>query len=134
MTTEQTKIDGFHSYFSFAEAKAIPELGYIRKKPISVENKVDWLDFDKEGRFLLLEFQDLYLLSLYLPSGTRSDKRQNFKYETLDWFRKWSSSLVKTGKQVLVCGDLNIAHQEIDLKNWRGNQKILDFFLQRENG
>ena len=128
LTAEQTQIDGFQSYFSFAEAKGYSGVGiYSKKKPISVENKVGWLDFDKEGRFLLLEFQDLYLLSLYLPSGTRSDERQNFKYETLGWFRRWSSSLLKTGKQVLVCGDLNIAHQEIDLKNWKGNQKNSGF-------
>ena len=128
LTTEQTQIEGFQSYFSFAEAKGYSGVGiYSKKKPISVEKKVDWLDFDKEGRFLLLEFQDLFVLSLYLPSGTRSDERQIFKYETLDWFRGWSSSLVESGKQVLVCGDLNIAHQEIDLKNWKGNQKNSGF-------
>ena len=128
LTAEQTQIKGFLPYFSFAEAKGYSGVGiYSKKKPISVGNKVDWPNFDREGRFLLLEFQDLYVLSLYLPSGTRTEERQNFKYETLEWFRKWSSSLVQSGKQVLVCGDLNIAHQEIDLKNWKGNQKNSGF-------
>ena len=128
LNAEQTQIEGFLPYFSFAEAKGYSGVGvYSRKKPISVGNKVDWLNFDKEGRFLMLEFQDLYVISLYLPSGTRSEERQNFKYETLAWFRRWSSSLVQSGKQVLVCGDLNIAHQEIDLKNWKGNRKNSGF-------
>ena len=73
LNAEHTQIEGFLPYFSFAEAKGYSGVGvYSKKKPISVGNKVDWLNFDKEGRFLMLEFQDLYVLSLYLSSGTRS--------------------------------------------------------------
>jgi exodeoxyribonuclease-3 len=128
LTDEHNEVNGFLSYFSFAEAKGYSGVGvYSTKKPISIVNKVGWLNFDKEGRFLLLEFKYLYVLSLYLPSGTRGEERQCFKYETLDWFRNWISPVLNSGKQILVCGDLNIAHQEIDLKNVKGNRKNSGF-------
>ena len=128
LTEAQLHPPTFHGFFSFAEQKGYSGVGiYSKQQPLSVQTRADWPAFDQEGRFLLLEFKDLFVVSLYLPSGTRGDVRQEFKYQTLEWFQNWVSQILATGKELIVCGDLNIAHQKIDLKNWRGNQKNSGF-------
>ena len=84
-------------------------------------------DFDAEGRYLELDFGPLTVVSLYLPSGSSSPERQTAKFHFLDEFLPRMKSLMDSGREVIVCGDWNIAHKEQDLKNWKSNQKNSGF-------
>ena len=100
---------------------------FCRKKPDRIIEGVGWPDFDSEGRWVQADYGRLSVVSLYLPSGSSREDRQVFKYELMDRFKpllkKWASS----GREFIICGDINIAHKEIDLKNWRSNQKNSGF-------
>jgi len=84
-------------------------------------------EFDAEGRYLRADFGNLSVISAYLPSGSSSDERQQAKFRFMREFMPHLAKLKASGREILICGDWNIAHQEIDLKNWRGNQKKLRF-------
>ena len=84
-------------------------------------------EFDREGRYVRADFGNLSVISLYLPSGTSAEERQAYKYQFLDTFYPLLAELIATGRDIVVCGDWNIAHQNIDLKNWKGNQKNSGF-------
>ena len=86
-----------------------------------------WQEFDDEGRYLELQFGDLSIVSLYLPSGSSSEERQAAKFRFLDLFMPHLADLKKQGRDYILCGDWNIAHKQIDLKNWRSNQKNSGF-------
>jgi len=100
---------------------------FCRKKPDRIIEGLGWPDFDSEGRWVQADYGRLSVVSLYLPSGSSREDRQVFKYELMDRFKpllkKWASS----GREFIICGDINIAHREIDLKNWRSNQKNSGF-------
>jgi exodeoxyribonuclease-3 len=82
---------------------------------------------DNEGRFIQADFGKLSIVSLYLPSGSSGDATQNFKYKVLEYFEKWLLEAKRSGREVIICGDWNIAHKEIDLKNWKSNQNNSGF-------
>ncbi|MDD2864803.1 MAG: exodeoxyribonuclease III, partial [Methylococcales bacterium] len=84
-------------------------------------------DIDNEGRFIEARFGNLSVISLYLPSGSSGEERQNFKFSVLERFKIYLDSIAENGRDTIICGDWNIAHKEIDLKNWRGNQKNSGF-------
>jgi exodeoxyribonuclease III len=84
-------------------------------------------EFDAEGRYLRADFRDLSIISLYLPSGSSGPHRQDSKFRFLDEFLPHLAALRKSGREIILCGDWNIAHQNIDLANWRGNQKNSGF-------
>jgi exodeoxyribonuclease-3 len=84
-------------------------------------------EFDREGRFLQADFAELSVVSVYLPSGSSGPHRQASKYRFLDAFLPHLAKLVASGREVILCGDWNIAHQPIDLRNWRSNQKNSGF-------
>ncbi|MGL6071553.1 exodeoxyribonuclease III, partial [Craterilacuibacter sp.] len=82
---------------------------------------------DSEGRYLQLDFGPLSVISLYLPSGSSSEERQQVKFDFLAVFLPHLEALYASGREVVICGDWNIAHNEIDLKNWKGNRKNSGF-------
>src|SRR5690606_18764756 len=84
-------------------------------------------EFDPEGRYLEVAFGPVSVVSVYLPSGSSSELRQQAKYRFLAEFRPHLDRLRATGREYIVAGDWNIAHREIDLKNWRSNQKNSGF-------
>ncbi len=100
---------------------------YSRQVPDAVLTQLGSDEFDAEGRYIEFRYGNLSVVSLYLPSGSSSDERQQAKYRFLDMFlpklREWMAS----GRDYVLCGDWNIAHREIDLKNWRSNQKNSGF-------
>lgn len=100
---------------------------YSKREPDEVQVGLGWADFDHEGRFVRADFGKLSVISVYLPSGSNSEERQLAKYRFLDQFLPILAELRASGRDVVVCGDWNIAHQNIDLKNWRGNQKNSGF-------
>jgi exodeoxyribonuclease-3 len=119
--------DYFCSYFD-AQKKGYSGVAiYARKKPKKIVTGLGFDYCDNEGRYLQFDYPKLSVVSLYLPSGTSGEGRQAVKYEFLDHFAKHLMRLKKEGRELILCGDYNIAHKKIDLKNWRGNQKNSGF-------
>ena len=115
---------GFHC----AEKKGYSGVGiYARRKPDQVIEGFGNAEFDAEGRYLQADFGNLSVVSLYLPSGSSSDERQQAKFRCMAAIFPHLAALAGSGRDVVVCGDWNIAHTELDLKNWRANQKNSGF-------
>ena len=120
--------DDYLGYFSYAIKKGYSGVGiYCRHKPIKVTKYLDIPEIDDERRFIELEFDKLIIISVYLPSGSSGDERQAFKYKVLDKINKIFEEKIKQEKNIIICGDFNIAHHEIDLKNYKGNKKNSGF-------
>jgi len=118
----------FTGYFHCAEKKGYSGVGiYTRKSPDRIVEGIGDAEFDAEGRYLQADFGSLSVVSLYLPSGSSSDERQAAKFRFMELFLPRMAALRESGRDVIVCGDWNIAHQAIDLKNWRSNQKNSGF-------
>ena len=119
---------GYFAYFSDAEKKGYSGVAiFSRKQPKRVVRKLGWPHADTEGRYLQADFDKLSIISLYLPSGTSGEERQKIKFEFMDRFSPKLKQIRKKQKATIICGDWNIAHKQIDLKNWRGNQKNSGF-------
>lgn len=118
---------GYHSYFHFAEKKGYSGVGlYCKKEPKNIIRGLGFKEADTEGRYIEADFGSHSVVSLYLPSGTSGEERQAVKFDFLERYAKHLSALDKK-REYIICGDWNIAHQKIDLKNWRGNQKNSGF-------
>ncbi len=100
---------------------------YCKKQPDTVIYGMDWEQADAEGRFIHAQFGELSVISLYLPSGSSGEERQAFKFVFLDKLFSLLEEMISTGRKYIIAGDWNIAHQAIDLKNWKGNQKNSGF-------
>jgi exodeoxyribonuclease III len=119
---------GYHCFYHDAEKKGYSGVAiYCRQKPDHITSGVGNFEIDAEGRFLEVQFGSLSVISLYLPSGSSGDERQAFKFKVMDFFTDFLQTLSQNGRQYIICGDWNIAHKAIDLKNWRGNQKNSGF-------
>lgn len=128
MTEEMLQPSGFNGYFHYAEKKGYSGVGIYSKGPADkVIEGLGYADIDSEGRYLEVQIGNLSIVSLYLPSGSSSEERQTIKYSVMERFYPHLADLKNGGRDVVVCGDWNIAHREIDLKNWRGNQKNSGF-------
>jgi exodeoxyribonuclease-3 len=128
LTAEMQCPDGLHAYYHCAEKKGYSGVGlWCRKRPDRVIEGMGHGEFDTEGRFIRADFGKLSVVSLYLPSGSSSPERQEAKFRFMDYFLPLLTSMAAEGRDVLVCGDWNIAHQQIDLKNWKSNQKNSGF-------
>ena len=115
-------------HFHCAQKKGYSGVGiYTRTPPDSVQCGLGIEDIDSEGRYLQADYGNLSIVSVYLPSGSSSPERQAVKFRFLDRFFPHLEHLRRCGREVLLCGDWNIAHKEIDLKNWRSNQKNSGF-------
>jgi exodeoxyribonuclease-3 len=128
MTPEFLNPDGFHGHFHYAEKKGYSGVGvYSRKKPDAVFIGFGSPEFDAEGRYVRCDFGNLSVISLYCPSGSSSPERQEAKFRFMALFMPHLSTLIAEGRELVICGDWNIAHKEIDLKNWKSNQKNSGF-------
>lgn len=120
--------DGLYGYFHHAEKKGYSGCGiYTPHKPDEVLYGYGNEEFDAEGRYVEARFKRLSIVSAYMPSGSSSPERQEAKYRYLDSFLPHLVRLKKSGREIVMCGDVNIAHQAIDLKNWKGNLKNSGF-------
>jgi len=132
---EQSQCSDYHRFYHFAEKPGYSGVAlYSRRKPDAVhiglgglDTRTDWRDMDAEGRFVMADFGQLSVISVYFPSGSSSALRQAAKMHFLERFLPLMQRLINDGRELIVCGDMNIAHQRIDLKNWRGNQKNSGF-------
>lgn len=115
-------------YFHFAEKKGYSGVGlYCRREPDRLIEGFGIPDIDSEGRYLEAWFGSLSVVSFYVPSGSTSEERLAVKFRFLERSIPRLHELAISGRDVIICGDWNIAHKEIDLKNWRANQKNSGF-------
>jgi exodeoxyribonuclease-3 len=120
--------EGWYAYFHDAEKKGYSGVAiYARREPDEVVAGLGWEDFDREGRYIEARFGKLSVVSVYLPSGSSSEARQAAKFDFLDRFLPHLRALRRKRREYVLCGDWNIAHKEIDLKNWKGNRKNSGF-------
>jgi exodeoxyribonuclease-3 len=133
LTAEMFNPPGYHGYFHYAEKKGYSGVGiYTKTKPDAVIEGLGGSndsvqDIDSEGRYLECQFGNLSVISLYLPSGSSGEERQAFKFSVMTRFMLHMQTLIKSGREVIICGDWNIAHKEADLKNYKGNKKNSGF-------
>jgi exodeoxyribonuclease-3 len=121
-------IEGYESHFYDAERKGYSGTAvYTRLKSKKVIKGFGEREFDAEGRYLEVQIGDLSVVSLYLPSGSAGPDRQASKFRFLEAFKPYLAALKRRKRHYILCGDWNIAHQNIDLKNWRSNQKNSGF-------
>ncbi|MEO1766590.1 exodeoxyribonuclease III [Thiobacter aerophilum] len=128
LTREMLQPDKLFGYFHYAEKKGYSGVGlYSRRQPDEIIEGLGLPDIDAEGRYLEARFGTWSVVSLYLPSGSASEARQQAKFNFLARFRPRLDALRASSREVVICGDWNIAHTEKDLKNWRSNQKNSGF-------
>lgn len=119
---------GYHGYFHYAEKKGYSGVGiYTKHQPKAVVTGLGWPIADTEGRYVAVDLGGVWVASLYLPSGTSSEERQAVKYDFLDQYERYLKQLDTEKSDYILCGDWNIAHKPIDLKNWKTNQKNSGF-------
>jgi exodeoxyribonuclease-3 len=120
--------EGYHCYYNDAQKKGYSGTAlYSRVKPRKVIDSLGWDPADSEGRYLQADYDGLSVISLYLPSGSSSDEAQARKYRFMDSFMAHLRALRRKRREFIICADWNICHKEIDLKNWRSNQKNSGF-------
>jgi exodeoxyribonuclease-3 len=126
--TDDLRLRGYHTYFNFAQKKGYAGVGlWSRVEPDKVYHGSGSREHDDEGRVLRADFGKLSVISLYLPSGSAGPHRQESKFRFMEHFLPMLKKLRRDGREYVLCGDWNIAHKEIDLKNWRSNQKNSGF-------
>ena len=121
------ELDGYYQYWNYAEKKGYSGTAiFSKKEPITVSYGIGIEEHDKEGRVITLEFEDFYVITVYTPNSqnelARLDYRMKWEEDCKDYLKK-----IEKNKPVIVCGDLNVAHKEIDLKNPKTNRKNAGF-------
>jgi len=121
------ELEGYHQYWNYAEKKGYSGTAIFTKdEPISVTYGMGIAEHDNEGRVITLEFDDFYAITVYTPNSKRELARLDYRIDWENCFREYINKLDKN-KPVIVCGDLNVAHKEIDLKNPKTNRKSAGF-------
>ncbi|MFL0270032.1 exodeoxyribonuclease III [Candidatus Clostridium radicumherbarum] len=116
------ELEGYHQYWNYAEKKGYSGTAIFSKlKPLNVSYGLNIEEHDKEGRVITLEFQDFYMITVYTPNSKEKLARLDYRMTWEDAFRSYVMELDKV-KPVIICGDLNVAHNEIDLKNPKTNR------------
>ena len=124
LTDEVFSPTGYHCYYEDAEKKGYSGTAiYTRHKPKKVVRGYGDNEFDNEGRYLEVQLGGINVVSLYLPSGSSGDIRQEAKYRCLDSFGEHMQKLQRRRSETVICGDWNIVHKEGDIRNWKQNQK-----------
>ena len=127
------KLDGYHQYWNYAKKKGYSGTAiFTKQEPLSVAYGINIEEHDQEGRVITLEFEDFYMVTVYTPNSQSELKRLDYRMKWEDDFRAYLKSLDEI-KPVIVCGDLNVAHKEIDLKNPKTNRKNAGFTDEERN-
>ncbi|GMR07238.1 MAG: exodeoxyribonuclease III [Gammaproteobacteria bacterium] len=117
---------GYHCHFHDAEKKGYSGVAiYSRREPDKIICGLGkgFEDMDAEGRFIQADYGKLSVISVYLPSGSSGDERQQVKFSFMKRFTRTLKSMRRKQREFIICGDWNIVHKEIDIKNWKSNQK-----------
>ena len=124
-------VNGYNSFFSSAEKKGYSGTAtYTNVQPAKVANGIGIKKFDSEGRFLVTEFDEFVLYNIYFPNGKARQERLQYKMDFYEAFLKHLKKLLKQGKRIVICGDVNTAHKEIDLARPKPNEKVSGFLPQ----
>ena len=135
LTPEMRSPPGYQSAFHHADKKGYSGVGlYSLDQPEKLVTGLGVASIDAEGRFLRADFAKFSVISLYLPSGSSGPDRQATKFAFMEAFLPKLKALKKEKREMIICGDWNIAHREIDLKNWRSNQKNSGFLPEERAG
>jgi exodeoxyribonuclease-3 len=122
------KPSGYQTFWSCAEKKGYSGVSIFTKKPpLNVQDGLGHTEFDSEGRTLIADYGDFVLFNIYFPNGGAGNKRVPFKMRFYDEFLEKVNTLMKKGRKIIVCGDVNTAHHEIDLARPKENQKNTGF-------
>ena len=115
--------EDMHTFYKPAERKGYSGTGiFCKQKPDQVIYS-PWEDFDFEGRFIQADFDNLSVISIYIPSGSAKEERQKYKMDFMvKRFMPYLKQLQNTGRDYIICGDINIVHKKIDIKNFNGNK------------
>ena len=128
LTDEIFHPQDYHRYFFDAEKKGYSGVAlYCKQEPDQIIQGLGWDTPDTEGRYIQADFGNLSVASLYLPSGTSGDERQDVKYAFLNTYLDILTEQRNDGRDYIICGDFNIAHRNIDLTNWKNNKKSSGF-------
>lgn len=120
-------LEGYHQYWNYAEKKGYSGTAmFCKDEPLSVAYGIGIEEHDKEGRVITAEFEDYYVVTCYTPNSQNELKRLDYRMEWEDAFKAYLKKL-EENKPVILCGDLNVAHKEIDLKNPKTNRKNAGF-------
>lgn len=126
----ELELEGYHQYWNYAERKGYSGTAiFTKQEPLSVSYGLGIEEHDQEGRIITLEFDNFYMVTVYTPNSKNELLRLEYRMVWEDEFRSYLLRLNET-KPVIVCGDLNVAHQEIDLKNPKTNQKNAGFTIE----
>lgn len=135
LSDDLLNINGYKSYFSSSKIKkgysgvAI----YTKQEPIKVEHGFGIPKFDDEGRIVIAEFKEFVLINIYYPNGKASEERLKYKMDFYDAFLQYAEALKSKDKKLVICGDVNTAHKEIDLARPKENEKVSGFLpIERE--
>ncbi len=134
LADEQFYPQGYHCEYYDAEKKGYSGVAiYAKSQPRNVVRGIGFDFCDNEGRYIQFDYPKFSIVSLYLPSGTSGAVRQDVKFTFLERFAEHLLGLKEQGRELIICGDWNIAHKKIDLKNWRSNQKNSGFLLEERD-
>ena len=123
----ELELPGYHQFWNYAQKKGYSGTAvFTKQEPSAVQYGIGVPEHDTEGRVITLEYEDFYLVTVYTPNAQRELTRLAYRMEWEDAFRNYLQTLEKT-KPVIVCGDMNVAHKEIDLKNPKTNHKNAGF-------
>lgn len=127
------QLEGYFQYWNYAKKKGYSGTAiFTKKEPLSVTYGINIEEHDQEGRVITLEFEDFYMVTVYTPNSQSELKRLDYRMKWEDDFRSYLKKLDER-KPVIVCGDLNVAHKEIDLKNPKTNRKNAGFTDEERN-
>ena len=124
----------YHAYWHCAERKGYSSVGILSKRePDQILKGMGVKVYDSEGRVIRADFGKLSVVSVYVPSGSSGEERLAFKMRFLKAFRRYTAALLTEGQELIICGDINIAHKKIDLTNWKNNQKTSGFLPEERS-
>lgn len=129
----ELELEGYYDYWNYAQKKGYSGTAVFSKnKPLDVKYGIGIEEHDNEGRVITLEFEDLYFVTVYTPNSQQGLKRLDYRMKWEDDFRDYLNRLDEV-KPVIMCGDLNVAHSELDLKNPKTNRKNAGFTDEERN-
>ncbi|WP_022663955.1 exodeoxyribonuclease III [Desulfospira joergensenii] len=128
-TDEMIHLDSYQSFWAYSTVKKgySGVASYSKLRPVQVKTCFSRPEFDQEGRIIQMDFQDFILFNIYFPNGQMSDERLKYKLDFYDFFLDYADQLRRDGKSLVITGDFNTAHNEIDLKNPGPNSKRSGF-------
>lgn len=126
--------EGYQGFFSYAQKSGYSGVGiYSKQKPLNVVNDIGLSEFLSEGRYIEIQTKKISIISTYFPSGSSGKERQEFKMLCLEKIKPILKEKLIQNENIILCGDLNIAHQEIDLKNYKGNKNNSGFLPEERS-